>query len=283
MDFDKQGTDAWKKLRSGRITGSRIGAILGLSPWQTREDVLRAMVREHHGASSEFTANIATNYGHANEATARMTFEMSTGLDVIETGFHAYEDWAGASPDGLIGTDAVLEIKCPFKGIRKALSDQPHYMAQLQWEMLCTGRKKAYFYQWQPDDDTLNIVHQDQTWLDHALPEARQFYAFYLSERDNPEHLAPLRIELNTQEACLLVQEYDEMKDARDRADERMKEIMARLVDMTGGKDALVDGRRLTLVKKEGAISYAQLVKKHCAGVDLEPYRGKPSVSWRIT
>lgn len=283
MDFDKQGTDAWRKLRSGRITGSRIGAILGLSPWQTREDVLRAMVREHHGAASEFTGNIATNYGHANEATARMTFEMSTGLDVQETGFHTYEDWAGASPDGLIGADAVLEIKCPFKGIKKSLSDQPHYMAQLQWEMLCTGRKKAYFYQWQPDDDTLNIVHQDQAWLDYALPESRQFYAFYLSELDNPEHLAPLRIEMNTQEASLLVQEYDEMKDARYRADERMKEIMARLVDMTGGRDALVDGRKLTKVEKAGAVSYARALKAIAPKADLEPYRGAATSYWKIT
>ena len=281
--MDEQGTEGWHVARTGRITGSRIGAILGLSPWQTREDVLRAMVRQYHGAKSEFTGNIATKYGHANEATARMTFELTTGLSVVDTGFHEYEDWAGASPDGLIGDDAVLEIKCPFKGIKKSLADQPHYYAQLQWEMLCTGRKKAYFYQWQPDDDTLNIVHQDQAWLDHALPEARQFYAFYLSELDNPDHLAPLRIELNTQEAALLVAEMDEMKDARDRADERMKEIMARLVDMTGGKDALVDGRKLTRIEKEGAVSYARVVKEHCKGLDLEPYRGKKSESWRLT
>ena len=279
----QQGTPGWHSARKGRITGSRIGAILGLSPWQTRDDVLRAMVREYHGAPSEFTGNIATEYGNRNEATARMTFEMSTGLDVQETGFHTYEDWAGASPDGLIGTDAVLEIKCPFKGIRKALSDQPHYMAQLQWELLCTGRKKAYFYQWQPDDDTLNIVHQDQVWLDHALPEARQFYAFYLSELDNPDHLAPLRIELNTQEACLLVAEMDEMKDARDRADERMKEIMARLVDMTGGKDALVGGRKLTRVEKAGSVSYAKALKAIAPKADLEPYRGAATSYWKIT
>ena len=279
----QQGTPEWHAARKGRITGSRIGAILGLSPWQTREDVLRAMVREHHGAPNEFTGNIATNYGHANEATARMTFEMSTGLDVIETGFHTYEDWAGASPDGLIGTDAVLEIKCPFKGIRKSLADQPHYYAQLQWEMLCTGRKKAYFYQWQPDDDTLNIVHQDQGWLDHALPEARQFYAFYLSELQNPEHLEPLRVTIETKEASLLVAEYDEMKENRDRADERMKEIMARLVDMTGGKDAVVDGRRLTLVRKEGSISYAKALKSLCPNADLAPYRGAATSYWKIT
>lgn len=281
--MEKQGTEAWHAARKGRITGSRIGAILGLSPLQTREDVLRAMVREYHSASSEFTGNIATNYGHANEATARMTFELTTGLDVHETGFHEYEDWAGASPDGLIGDDAVLEIKCPFKGIKKSLSDQPHYYAQLQWEMLCTGRKKAYFYQWQPDDDTLNIVHQDQAWLDHAMPEARQFHAFYLSELDNPEHMEPLRVEINTKEATLLVAEYDEMKENRDRADERMKEIMERLTTMSAGKNALVDGRKLTKVQKEGAVSYARVVKEHCKGLDLSPYKGKPSVSWRLT
>ena len=119
--------------------------------------------------------------------------------------------------------------------------------------------------------------------MDHAMPELRQFYAFYLSERDNPEHLEPLRVEINTQEASLLVAEYDEMKDARDRADERMKEIMARLVDMSGGRNALIDGRKMTKVEKAGSVSYAQVVKKHCAGIDLEPYRGKESVSWRIT
>ena len=281
--MNPQNTPEWHAARKGRITGSRIGAILGLSPWQTREDVLRAMVRQYHGADSEFTGNIATKYGHSNEATARMTFEITTGLSVTDTGFHEYEDWAGASPDGLIGYDAVLEIKCPFKGIKKSLADQPHYYAQLQWEMLCTGRKKAYFYQWQPDDDTLNIVHQDQAWLDHALPEARQFYAFYLSELGNIDHLAPLRIEINTQEACLLVAEMDEMKDARDRADERMKEIMARLVDMTGGKNALVDGRKLTRVEKAGAVSYAKALKAIAPKADLEPYRGPATIYWKIT
>lgn len=279
----QQGTPEWHDARKGRITGSMIGAILGVSPWQTREDVLRAMVRQYHGEESEFTGNIATKYGHANEATARMTFELTTGLSVVDTGFHEYVDWAGASPDGLIGDDSVLEIKCPFKGIKKSLADQPHYYAQLQWEMLCTGRKKAYFYQWQPDDDTLNIVHQDQAWLDHALPEARQFYAFYLSEIDNPEHLEPLRVEVNSKEAELLMAEYDEMRDAEDRAKERKAEIVARLAEMTHGKNGLIAGRKFTKVVKEGAVSYSRVVKDHCKGVDLEPYRGKQSESWRVT
>ena len=278
-----QGTPEWKAARKGRITGSRIGAILGLSPWQTREDVLRAMVREHHGAASEFTGNIATNYGHANEGTARMTFELSTGLTVVDTGFHPHEDWAGASPDGLIGDDAVLEIKCPFKGIKKSLADQPHYYAQLQWEMLCTGRKKAYFYQWQPDDDTLNIVHQDQAWLDHALPEARQFYALYLHEIDNPEHLEPLRVTIETKEAALLVQELDDMRDAKSRAEERISEIMDRLCLMSNGKNATILGRRLTKVTKQGPISYSKAVKALMPNEDLSRFKSPDSEFWKFT
>lgn len=278
-----QRTPEWHSARVSRITGSRIGAILGLSPYQSRDDVLRDMVRGFHGLASEFSGNIATEYGTKNEATAVATFELTTGLDVAETGFHAYEDWAGASPDGLIGSDAVLEVKCPFKAIKKTLAEQPHYYAQLQWEMLCTGRKKAYFYQWQPDDDTLNIVHQDKDWLDHAMPEARQFHAFYLSELGNPEHLEPLRVELNTQEACALIHEWDDMKEARDRADERMKDITARLAELTNGKNGLIDGRKFTMVRKDGAVSYARVVKDLLPGVDLEKYRGKPSEGWRLT
>lgn len=285
----QQRTPEWYEARKGRITGSNVGAILGLDPSRTREDVLRAMVREYHGAPSEFTGNIATEWGNRNEALAISTFELTTGLEVIETGFHPFEDWAGASPDGLIGAGAVLENKCPF-GIRnqdppqfKTLDAQPHYYAQIQFELLCTGRDKAYFNQWTPHGNTHVVVNVDQAWRDHALPELRQVHAFYLSERDNPDHLAPLRIELNTQEACLLVAEMDEMKDARDRADERMKEIIERLTMMSNGKNALVDGRKLTKIEKEGAVSYARVVKEHCKGLDLSPYKGKPSVSWRLT
>ena len=103
----KQGTDAWHKQRVGMITGSRAGAILGLSPFQTRDDVMRQMVREYHGAPSEFEGNVATEYGKANEGAAIFELEMEHDLSVEETGFHVHPGypWLGASPDGLIGED----------------------------------------------------------------------------------------------------------------------------------------------------------------------------------
>lgn len=58
-----QKSAAWHESRKMRITGSRVGAILGLSPWQKPDAVLREMVREHHGAEREFSGNIATEHG----------------------------------------------------------------------------------------------------------------------------------------------------------------------------------------------------------------------------
>lgn len=285
----QQRTPEWYEARKGRITGSNVGAILGLDPSRTREDVLRAMVREYHGAPSEFTGNIATEWGNRHEALAISTFELTNDIEVQETGFHPFEDWAGASPDGLIGTDAVFENKCPF-GIRnqdppqfKTLDAQPHYYAQIQFEMVCTGRDKAYFHQWTPHGTVYVIRHKDQAWLDHAMPELRQFYAFYLSDLDNPDHLEPLRITIETKEAVLLVAEYDEMREAEERAKERKAEIVSRLSEMTNGKDGLIAGRKLTLVKKEGAISYAKAIKALAPKADLEPYRGAATSYWKIT
>src|SRR5690606_37483111 len=114
----KQRTDEWNKARVGRITASRVGAILGLAPYQTREGVMREMVREYHGAPSEAQSNIATDYGTNHEDGALIDYRLETGTNPEIVGFITKEDWAGCSPDGLIGDHAGLEIKCPF-GKRK--------------------------------------------------------------------------------------------------------------------------------------------------------------------
>jgi len=150
----EQRSPAWFQQRKGRVTGSNVAAILGDDPYRTADDVLRAMVRDYHGVESEFPDNPAMAWGRANEATAIGLFELETGLTVEKCGFFPYEDWLGASPDGLIGYDIIFEIKCPY-GIRnkpapvlfKTLA-QTHYVGQTQIEMLATGRTKAYFAQW---------------------------------------------------------------------------------------------------------------------------------------
>lgn len=282
----EQRTPEWFDARKGRITGSMVGAILDLAPYMTRDQALRTMVRSYHGAESEFTGNVAIEYGNANEDGATQQFEMESGLDVEQVGFYKYEDWAGASPDGHCSDGNGLEVKCPYgkrndpDPVFKTALEQPHYYAQMQWEMLCAGWSGMWFYQWSPHGSSTEFVAKDQQWLDDNMPELRQFYAFYLSELDNPEHLEPLRKEINTDEVKRLLDEYDQLSDAVANAQDRQKEVKEAIIAAAKDKNALMWGRKVTKVERKGNVQYAKV--KELKGVDLEPYRGKPSVSWRI-
>lgn len=289
--MEKQRTKAWHAKRIGKVTGSNVGAILGINPYKTADDVLRQMVREYHGAEPEFVGNRATEWGSFNEDGAQDEYTMETGRAVQETGFHVHPDhpWLGASPDGLVGDDGVVEIKCPF-GQRdknppqfKTAEQQPHYCAQVQIEMACTGRVFCHFYQWAPHGTRLETVYRDDEWLSWAIPELKAFHEIYLSELDNPDHLAPRRVEIETLKADRLIQEHEELTEAIEQAQARKKAIMEELVKMAGERNAIICGHNLTRVERQGSVAYAKVVKKHCPDVDLEPFRGNPSVSWRLT
>jgi putative phage-type endonuclease len=197
----EQRSPEWFEARKSKVTGSMVGAILGVNPWATPDDAMRTMVRSHFGAESEFTGNIATEYGVMNEPNAIIDLEITRGYDVEEVGFivHPELEWLGASPDGFIKSDSVVEIKCPF-GKRHDVDpnflpaiDQPHYYAQTQIEMYCSQREWCYFYQWSPYGDKLESYQLDQDWIDENIPKLKAFYDQFLIECKDPEkYLAPL-------------------------------------------------------------------------------------------
>lgn len=255
---------------------------------------MRAMVRECHGAEKEideFAENVIFAYGKFHEAGARQDFEMETGLMVEPCGFFVHHefDWLGATPDGLVGDNAVIEIKCPWgkrddkEPVFKTLAEQQHYYAQVQIEMACSGHTQAYFYQWAPHGAALETVLLDANWLASALPALRAFYDDYLRAIKKPEeHLAPKRSVVETPEAKALLEEYDDLSDAIDRATERKKEVLSLIVAAAKERDSIVCGRSLTRVERQGSVSYANVVKDHCRGLDLEPYRGNPTSYWQV-
>lgn len=287
--MEQQRTKEWFKKRKGRVTGSNVGAILGMNKHKTADDVLREMVRTFHGADREFAGNVATEWGTFNEAGAQSEYEMETGNKVEETGFHVHPvyDWLGASPDGLVGADGVVEIKCPF-GKRNGgefvlLKEQEHYAAQVQIEIYCTGRKWCDFYQWAPHDAILERVDFDPLFIEWALPILSRFHERFLSEINNKEHLEPKRKQINSAMAERMVTEYDELSEAIDRATVRKKEIMDNLILLAGEKDAEICGKKLTKVERKGSVSYAKALKALAPGADLTPWTGDPSEYWRLS
>ena len=284
---DQQRTEAWYAARNGRLIGSMAGAALGLAPYQSKDDCLRSLVRDMHGMPSEFLGNIATEYGNANEDLARAAYEMETGSAVKPAGFVPFEDWSGASPDGYVGDDGLIEIKCPF-GLRKDLNpvfksieDQPHYYAQIQVQLFFTGRQWCDFWQWSAHGTRLETVKYDGAWINENIPKLKAFW-WKAKEADPSDFEGPKRKVIDTPEAEKLIAEYDELGEAIDNANARKDDIIARMVQLSDGKNALVAGRNLTLVKRSGSISYAKAIKELAPDADLEKWRGKASESWQV-
>jgi len=289
-----QRTPEWFKQRKGRITGSVVGAALGVNPYMTPDALIRRLVRLWHGAESEFNGNIATEYGSLNEPIAQLAYTTKTGNLVNECGFsvHPEHDWLGASPDGIfennMGEQCILEIKCPF-GLRnellpqfKPLAEQPHYYAQVQIEMACTGIKQSHFYQWNKYGDSLEIVTFNQEWFDDAIIKLLAFYNCFLSEIDNPEHLNDIVKTIESKQATALLSEYDQLGETIDNATQRQKEIIVELAKIANNKNAIINGRKFSQITRQGAISYAKAIKDLLPGADLSKYQGKPTSYWKL-
>ena len=158
-----QGNDEWREMRRGKITASRISDIMasgrGGKPSATRENYLIELALER--ATGKVAANGFTSYamqrGTELEPIARAEYEISTGYDVDQVDFveHEYLANTGASPDGLIRKDGMVEIKCPqpkahLDTLRSKTIDR-QYMLQMQWQMECADRQWCDYVSYNPD------------------------------------------------------------------------------------------------------------------------------------
>jgi putative phage-type endonuclease len=287
--MEQQRTEEWFKKRNGRVTGSNVGAILGRSPFMKREDVMRNMVRQYHNAPSEFTGNVATSYGTYNEPNALADYELKFNTKVVETGFHTFEDWLGASPDGLIGNDGLIEIKCPYS-LRdknppefKSIDYQTHYWMQIQIQLLVTGSQWCHFYQWSAYGYMLETVQFNQLAIEEYLPKLKDFYNEYLVERELPQaqkHLEEKRQQVRCEGQ---VDRYLMIAEQIKELEAEKKRLLDEIVKLADGKDSEINGHKLTKVTKAGSISYAKAVKELLPDVDLTEYTGDPVSYWRLT
>lgn len=153
-----QRSDDWFEARKGRFTASDIHKLLGVRGLgQTGESyVFEKAVEEVFGLDKEDTfVSSDIQRGITLEPLAFRKFKEIKEfefLDIQETTFFPYGSHAGASPDGLVGKDSILEIKCPrptkfFNLVAKGFEAiDKEYIAQMQMQMLCTNSVKAYFF-----------------------------------------------------------------------------------------------------------------------------------------
>lgn len=155
-----QGSAAWFADRMGKVTASRVADVIARTKSgysASRENYCVELALERlTGNRQESFSNDAMKWGTETEPLARAAYEARTGAIVDEVGMvpHPTIERTGASPDGLIDADGLLEIKCPNSAThaKTLLSKKPEgkYITQMTWQMICTDRKWCDFVSFDP-------------------------------------------------------------------------------------------------------------------------------------
>lgn len=154
-----QGSDSWFAIRCGKVTASRVADVVARtkSGWgASRANYMAQLIAERlTDKVAESYSNAAMQWGVDTEPEARAAYEFRTDATVTEVAFveHPHLD-SGASPDGLIGDDGLVEIKCPNTAthIDTLLGQKipSKYITQMQWQMACTKRQWCDFVSYDP-------------------------------------------------------------------------------------------------------------------------------------
>jgi putative phage-type endonuclease len=155
-----QGSDEWKALRLGKVTASRVADVVAKTKSgysASRANYMAQLIAERlTNTVAEAYTNAAMQHGTETEPEARAAYEFYQGVAVKEVAFvpHPKIDQAGCSPDGLVGDDGLVEIKCPNTATHlETLLGQAvpaKYETQMQFQMACTGRKFCDFVSYDP-------------------------------------------------------------------------------------------------------------------------------------
>lgn len=184
----EQGSIEWLALRAGKVTASRVADVITRTKtgWgASRANYMAELIAERlTGQPAPSYSNAAMQWGTEKEPEARDYYAFITGATVEQIAFvhHPIVKDSGASPDGLVGADGLVEIKCPNTAthIDTLLGSvgPSKYMTQMQWQMACTGRKWCDFVSYDPrmpesmqlfvtrierDDDVIAVLEKDVT------------------------------------------------------------------------------------------------------------------------
>ena len=184
---------SWQMIRRGRLTASNFGSVLNAK--RVTPSLIKRLLGEY-----DLSRVKAVQYGVCNESEAINAFRLKTGLDVVETGVWLHHSGVlGASPDGLVGEDSVLEAKCPYTHrdltIEEAIKTSNFYLEkkdgeivlkrdhvywhQVQGHLFLTKRKKCYFVVWTLKDFVVLEIQRDDSW-EIKIEELKEFYLKHL-------------------------------------------------------------------------------------------------------
>lgn len=283
QNSSNQQSEEWHAQRAIKVTGSRIGAILGHSPWSTREDVMREFIKSHQGIERDDHDNVAMQWGRDHEDLAITKYEAVTGNLVSRSNFVVHPDLPdliGVSPDGLVDDGLhtkkrLLEVKCPYsKKVPPVVPD--HYIDQVQLSMEVLDCDVCDFFYWTPTETKLFHVERDPEWFKATLPIIYEFFEEYQERKD--DELIDF-VECTDGEAVALAGFLIELRNRIKVLQEEEKDFVSRLSPFVNpDHDTVIGKLYANHVKRKGSINWKECYKDHPEiEKTAEDYRRQPT------
>lgn len=182
----EQGSPEWLSARCGLVTASRVADVIAKTKsgfGASRANYMAELIAERMtGEPAQRFTNAAMQWGTDTEPQARAAYEFFNDVTVEQVGLvkHPTIEESAASPDGYVGDDGMVEIKCPNTSthIETLLTGAVagKYITQMQWQMACAGRQWCDFVSFDPrmpgdlsifikrvprDDDLIGTLESD--------------------------------------------------------------------------------------------------------------------------
>lgn len=273
----EQNTPTWEVWRQTRFGASDAAAMLGISPYKTRAQLLR----EKQGVSTKISDYQRELYaaGHAAEKAILPHLEDLAGQPITPCVYEG-EDRIAASLDG-VNFEGTLIIE--HKLLRDSDASRrrfnmaargelaEHDMAQVQQQLMVSGAEKCWFVvsDGTPDNMAVADVFPDADWFNRIKEGWAQFARDLEAAADEvPQILAKEYRDLDAQIKALQSQQ------------QAVKEQLIALTEEAGSDSLAVGGITLKRIESKGAVDYKAIPALQ--DIDLEPYRKPASVTWRI-
>lgn len=195
------GTNQWHAARRGCLTASRMADAIAVlkngKPSEARRKLMFDLLAERmSGVAVEHYVTPAMEWGIAHQADATAAYEAETGELVGPEVFvlHPSIDWFGATPDGIIGSDGLIEIKCPTtpKHLAWVMAGEvpDEHKPQMLAQLACTGRQWVDFVSFDPR------VRKPQLFIRRFEPDRAEVERIEAGAREFLDELAAMEKQL---------------------------------------------------------------------------------------
>ena len=185
----QQRTPAWFKARAGKLTASNLAAYVCLNKYCTRDAAYDRLM-----GRCAFEGNDATRWGADNEQNGINAYQTRTGYMVDATGLWTHKSnlWLAGSPDGLVGNDGMIEVKCPFYKKVQHTEVPVYYYIQIIACLEMTNREWCDYICWTPENGcSMFRITRDSALFDFMLPFWGQVFSCLQRSVDKLPSLRP--------------------------------------------------------------------------------------------